>query len=331
MHIEPNEPVHDWPLAAGEPGREVWYSLVSVPDGSVAFWYRYTLLSTEGGDREGRLWAALTDRETPANSMFASASVAPADTEAASNPFALRVGDGHLTSTSATGRVGDISWSLDYDPDVFAFTPLRSQRLTDALSRVAGTGKHWSRNESVSMSGEVTLGDRTVDFEGAPGHQGHTVTQVTPPENWTWVQCNDFAENDSATLEALRLDDTLSVCFRIDGEVYPLNRLRDIHPVSPWANELEHDEVGTWQFRAAGEGVELRATVQTPPDCWQHVTYKVPDGSLRYNAHCSLSAVTVTYSRGDDRIGTLTSNAGRAEWVGPAPPRGGESEYRPEW
>jgi hypothetical protein len=331
MHIEPNQPVHDWPLALGEPGREVWYSLVSPPDGSVAFWYRYTLLSTEGGHREGRLWAALTDRETPSSSTFASASVDPADVETTSDPFGLQVGDGHLTSSSATGSVGDISWSLDYDPDVVAFTPLRSQRLTDLLFRVAGTGKHWSRNQSVSMSGEVTVGDRTVDLADAPGHQGHTVTQVTPPDDWTWVQCNDFAENDTAVLEALRLDDKLSVCLRIDGEVYPLNRVRDVHPLSPWANELEHDEVGTWQFQAAGEGVELRVTVEAPPDCWQHVTYKVPDDSLRYNAHCSLSSVTVTYSHDGDEMRRLTSDAGRAEWVGARPPRESEDAYRPEW
>jgi hypothetical protein len=329
MHIEPNAPVHDWPLPSGEPGREVWYSLVSPPDASVALWYRYTLLSTRGGYREGRLWAAVTDRENPADSTFASASVDLDDVDTTADPFALHIGDGHLTSSSAAGHVEDISWTLDYDPDVYAFTPLRSERLTDLLYQVAGTGKHWSRNQSVSMSGEMTVGDRTIDIEDGPGHQGHTVTQVTPPEDWTWVQCNDFAENDSAVLEALRLDDKLSVCFRIDGEVYPLNRVTDVHPLSPAANSLEHDEVGRWQFAAAGEGVELRATVTAHPDCWQHVTYKIPDDSLRYNAHCSLADLTVTYSRDGGRVDSLTSDAARAEWVGTAPPR--EGQYRPDW
>ena len=329
MHIEPNESAHDWPLALGQPGREVWYSLVSSPDASVAFWYRYTLLSTEEGDREGRLWAALTDRESPAASTFSSMSFDPGNTDTAADPFALEIGNGRLTSASATGTVGDISWNLEYDPDVYAFTPLRSQRLTDLLYRVAGTGKHWSRNQSVSMSGTVTVGDRTVDLESAPGHQGHTVTQVTPPDDWTWVQCNDFAENDSAVLEALCLEDKLSVCFRLDGEVYPLNRVHHVHPLSPRANAVERDEVGTWQFQAAGEGVELRATVEATPDCWQHVTYKLPDDTLRYNAHCSLSDITVTYSHDGNRVHTLTSDAARAEWVGTDRPRDGK--YRPEW
>ena len=50
-----NPPVLGWPLDPGERGREVWYGLVGSRDGSVAFWYRYTLLSTVDGRREGRL------------------------------------------------------------------------------------------------------------------------------------------------------------------------------------------------------------------------------------------------------------------------------------
>ncbi len=329
MHIEPNGPVHDWPLAAGAPGREVWYSLVSAPDGSVALWYRYTLLSTADGYREGRLWAALTDRESPGASTFVSESVDLSSTRVTGDPFELTVGDGRLRSDTATGSVGGVAWDLEYEPDVYAFTPLRSRNLTDLLYRVAGTGKHWSRNQSVAMTGEVSVGDRTIHLDDAPGHQGHTVTQVTPPDDWTWVQCNDFAENDSAVLEALRLDDTLSVCLRIDGDVYPLNRLHHVHPLSPLANSVEHDEVGTWQFGAAGEGVELRATVEADPDCWQHVTYRVPDDTLRYNAHCSLASLTVTYSRDGGGTRTLTSDTARVEWVGTEPPRDGE--YRPDW
>lgn len=329
MHIEPNDPVHDWPLYRGEPGREVWYSLVSPQDGSVAFWYRYTLLSTEGGYQEGRLWAALTDRENPENSTFVSESFDLDSVEIGYDPFSLAIGEGELTSASATGEIGDIAWNLEYVPDVYAFTPLRSQRLTNLLYRTIGTGKHWSRNGSVFMSGEVTVGDRTIDFSDAPGHQGHTVTQVTPPDSWTWVQCNDFAEDDSAVLEALRLDDKLSLCFRIDGEVYPLNRIQHVLPQSPKSNETEHDEVGNWRFKGSGEGIELRVTVESPDDCWQHVAYKVPDDTLRYNAHCSLSNLTMTYSRDGEGMKTLTSDAARAEWVEPTPPQ--EGEYLPEW
>lgn len=329
MSLDPNNAVHDWPLASGSPGREVWYSLVSPSDASVAFWYRYTLLSTTGGHREGRLWAALTDREDPTTSTFVSRSVDLSETDITADPFDLRVDDARLSSDSATGQVADLSWDLAYDPDSYAFTPLRSERLTDLLYRVAGTGKHWSRNESVAMSGEVRVGNRTVQLEGAPGHQGHTVTQVRPPENWTWVQCNDFAEDDSAVLEALRLDDKLSVCLRVDGEVYPLNRLRHVHPHSPTSNRLEHDVVGAWRFSGAGEGVELRATVEADRDCWQHVTYRAPDDTLRYNAHCSLAELTVTYSSDGDEVQTLTSNAAHAEWVGTEPPRQGE--YSPDW
>lgn len=329
MGGDPNATQFEWPVGKREPAREVWYSLVSPRDVSVAFWYRYTLLSTENGYQEGRLWAALTDRAGPANSRFVTESFDLSDVESESHPFSLEIGPGRITSSSATGTIDTVSWDLSYEPDSYAFTPLRSQRLTSLLSKTVGTGKHWSRNESVFMSGEVTVGNRTIEFDDAPGHQGHTVSFASPPDEWTWVQCNDFAENDSAVLEALRLDDKLSVCFRVDGEVYPLNRLHHVLPASPWANEIEHDEVGEWRFSASGEGIDLSATVESPDDHWQTVAYKVPDDSVRYNAHCSLSDVTVTYSKEDGRDERLTSDAGRAEWVSGEPPL--EGDYEPDW
>jgi hypothetical protein len=329
MHPDPNDPAESWPPSAGDPGREVWYSLVSPANGSVAFWYRYTLLSTDAGYQEGRLWAALTDREDPARSTFVSEAFPLSGVEAAADQFELRVGDAVLTSTDAEGAVDEVAWDLEYEPDTYAFTPLRSETLTNVLSSVLGTGKHWSRNQSVAMSGEVTVGDRTIGFDEAPGHQGHTVSSRSPPEDWTWVQCNDFAAEDSAVLEALRLDGKLSLCFRVDGEVYALNRVKDVLPVGPSANEVQHDEVGHWRFRGEGEGLELKATVEAPDEHWQTVAYMTPEDTLRYNAHCSLSQVTVTYSVDGGEPETLESDAARAEWVSTEPPV--EGEYEPEW
>lgn len=321
---DPNCPVLDWPLSSGEPGREVWYGLVSPQDASVAFWYRYTLLSTEAGHREGRVWAALTDRGDE-DTTFLSESFPVGAVVARGDPFSLKIGDAALTSSSTAGSVGDLSWDLEYDPDTYVFTPLRSQRLTRLLSAVAGTGRHWSRNESVAMSGTVTVGDRTVEFADAPGHQGHTLG-TSPPDSWVWVQCNDF-EDPSLSLECLNLEGRLSVCLRRDGEVHALNRLRDV--VGPGANGSDYERVGDWQFRARGEGVELTATVRADPDHWQRVAYRAPDGTLRYNAHCSLSDVTLTYSVDESDPRTATSSAGRSEWVHTSPPVPGD--YRPDW
>ena len=317
-----------WPPAPGERSREVWYSLVSPRDGTAALWSRYTLLSTGRGRREGRLWVAYTDRESPEDSTFVTESFAPEDVRPAGDPFQLTVGDAVLTSAGATGEVGDVSWDLAYEPDTYAFTPLRSETLTDVLARTVDTGRHWSRNQSVSMSGEVTVGDRTLALEDAPGHQGHTVS-AAPPESWSWVQCNDFAEEDAAVLEALRLGRALTICLRIDGEIYPLNRLKYVVPYGPSANRTDHDEPGHWRFRGAGEGIELQATVEADPDHWHRVAYLLPDDSLRYNAHCSLSRLTLTYRRNGEDARTITSDAARAEWVDVDPPVGGP--YRPSW
>jgi hypothetical protein len=317
---DPNTPVLGWPLAPGERGREVWYGLVGPRDGSRAFWYRYTLLSTDSARREGRLWAAVTD--PGGGSTFASESYAFDEVRATGRPFSLDIGPGELTSASAEGGVGDVSWSLSYDPDHYVFTPLRSQRLTDLLSRLAGTGKHWSRNEAVRVDGHVTVGNRRIEFEGAPGHQGHTLGS-DPPEEWTWVQCNAFGD-ESVALEALNLDGNLSVCFRRDGETYPLNR---VHHVL-LNNRTEENEVGRWRFHAGGEGIDLSATVEADPDHYQRVTYCAPDDGLRYNAHCSVSSLEVAVEADGQRT-VYESDAARAEWVGTEPPVAGD--YQPTW
>lgn len=326
-----NDPALEWPPARGDPGREVWYGLVGTRDGSAAVWYRYTLLSTTGGHQEGRLWAALTDRAGD-HSTFVSEGYRFADVWPRTDPFRLRVGDAELASQSARGAIGGddtprVAWDLEYEPDTYTFTPLRSGLLTDALAALLGTGKHWSRNQSVAVSGSVSVGDHTVEFDDAPGHQGHTLGS-SPPETWTWLHCNAFDGAEDVALEALNLGGTLSVCLRRDGDVHALNRVK--HVVGPRANHTEHDAVGDWRFRAAGEGVELDASVQVPgTDLWQRVAYCAPDETRRYNAHCSLANVALTYRthRGDTR--TLESDAGRAEWVDTEPPVAGV--YRPDW
>jgi hypothetical protein len=318
-----NAPVLGWPLDPGERGREVWYGLVGPRDGSVAFWYRYTLLSTVDGRREGRLWAALTDREADA-STFVSEAVDLEAVDATAEPFSLRVGTGELRSSSARGAVDEVSWDLSYDPDPYSFTPLRSERLTDLLARAAGTGKHWSRNEAVTVDGEVTVGDRTVRFEGAPGHQGHTLGS-DPPEAWTWVQCNGL-EDPSVAVECLNLDGSVSMCLCRDGTVHELNRVH--HVLSPWHIRTEGNEVGSWRLEGRGDGVDLAVTVEADEDHWQRVAYCAPDERLRYNARCSVSSVTLSYEV-DDESRRLTSDAGRAEWVGVDRPIPGE--YRPVW
>lgn len=329
----PNDPRLDWPLAAGTPGREVWYSLVTHPERDVGFWYRYTLLSTGSGHREGRLWAALTDRERPERSAFASVAVDPDAVEWGTDPFILAVGDGQQTDRGAHGRIPagadraddpEISWQFSYAPDDTVFTPLRSQRLTDVLSRVADSGKHWSANQSVRMEGTVRVGDRSLEFEDAPGHQGHTLS-THPPERLAWVHCNAFADAD-ACLEALDVGGTVAICLRHGDEVHRLNRLRDL--VGPWGNHTAELEPGVWAFRGGGEGVTVEARVEADTDHWQRVAYRAPDDTLRHNGHCSLSDLELTFET-EDGEHTLTSNAARAEWV--TAEKQVEGEYRPTW
>lgn len=320
-----NEAALDWPLEDGRPGREVWYGIVATRDASAAFWYRFTLLSTAGGHREARLWAALTTREGA--SPFASQRWELDELDVQADPFALGFGEAQLTSGSARGEISgppEAEWVLAYEPDAFTFTPLRSRRLTDLLARFAGTGRHWSRNQSVSVDGRARVGATEVTFEQAPGHQGHTVGAL-PPETWTWVHCNAFDEADEdVSLEALDVDGRLSVCLRRGERVHEVNRLKHVL----FSNETQANEPGHWRFTAAGDGIELAATIKAPGR-WQRVAYCAGDETLRYNAHCSLATARLTYDPDDGRKRALESDRARVEWGNVEPPI--EGDYEPDW
>lgn len=339
MELEPNTAGLDWPLAPGERGREVWYLLVTTRDGTVAFWYHLEVVST-GNTNLGRSWVAIAGRD--GDSVFAARPVDVGDIDARARPFALQTGEERLTSASTAGRIDDrttVDWELEYEPDTYAFTPLRSQSLTNLLANTVGTGKHWSRNQSVQMTGTVTLEaaadafssyDGTISFEDAPGHQGHTVSSQSAPE-LTWLHCNDFETEtvraDDITVEALQYGRLLSVCLRVDGEVYAFNRVQHVLPVSPRSNTVEHNELGEWRFRTRGGPIGLRATVDAD-DHWHHTAQFMPDGDRRYDVHCPFANLELSYSVEGD-IGAVTSDRARVEWVRPEPPMHGD--YRPDW
>lgn len=329
-----NDAALGWPLDPGSPGREVWYGLVSHPEQPIAFWFRYTMVSTTDGHQEARCWAAITDRDSGKASTFATRTEALETVDCETKPFRLAFGDDvELRDDRARGVVtsdrGSIEWDLSYQPDEFVFTPLRSPRVTAFASRVLGAGQHWSANESVRMSGTVTVGDRQIALDEAFGHQGHTVGR-DPPSQWNWVHCNEF-DADGVVVEALDVDGLLSICLRTPEQNYLLNRLG--HILHPRRNKTVDSAPGTWEFRGRGDGAELRCTVRADTDHWQRAAYLCPDGTKRYNAHCSLSALELSFrtkgAGGWTEWQTTTTDRARAEWVDTEAPISGE--YRPHF
>ncbi len=326
-----NEPHFDWHLDEGERGREVWYSLVTDTKNDVAFWYRYTLLSTDSGHQEARLWAGLTGGE---GEDFFTTRRYPLEEAALKDPFALSFGDARLTNSSAEGSLdtpeGEASWELEYEPDDTIFTPLRSKKLTDFAEKFLGSGRHWSANQSVSMNGTLEVGGTTYEFDDAPGHQGHTVGE-TSPESWSWIHCNCFDEPD-ACIEVLNVEGKVSLCFRKGGETYMLNRLKDV--MGPLATENVENEAGRWRLSAKGEGVKLDVRVEVEDDSkWRKAAYLTPDDSSRYVAHSSLTPIEVTYRVKDNgdwsERRTLESDVARTEWADTSPQVGDADDYAP--
>ncbi len=317
-----NAPYFDWPDPE-TPAREVWYSLVTHPDEPVAFWYRYTLVSTADGS-EARVWGALSDGRTGKNT-FVSQQYSLGDVDIADEPFSLVIGENTLADDHASGTIEatdeespqdkrtapTTSWTLEYEPDEFTFIPLSDEQRMLEFAEQFGTGVHWSVNQSVSMAGEVTVGGRTIHFEDAPGHQGHTAG-ANAPDDWTWLHCNDFGDNIS--LEVLSMETLTPGCLRLPDETHLLNG--DIEVFN--AIETTVNEPGEWILTAETDDIAFSVSVAVDTDHWQRVSYLTPDGSLRYNAHCSLADVTL-----DVGGETYESSGGRIEWVSPDPPVAG--------
>ncbi|MFB6180110.1 MAG: hypothetical protein ABEI77_10355 [Halorientalis sp.] len=328
MDHSKNVPVFDWPLDPGSPGREVWYGFATAQDRPLALWYRYTLVSTMGDHQEARCWVAVSDGAGRL-STFGTHAVPLGQVTIQHTPFEIAVGtagtirDGRVTGRVETGP-GTVSWDLQHDPDAVTFTPLRSPVLTDLASRVLGTGHHWSVNQSVRVSGTITVGDERIEVSNGTGHQGHTVGRSTP-DRWHWVHCNGFGD-DHLAVEALDLDGTLSVCLRTAERTHQLNRVS--HLAGPFSNRTVDSSPGTWTFLGRGDGAQVRCRVAADSAHWQRAAYRCPDDSRRYNAHCSLSYVELEY-RTNDADGwsdwqQATSDTGRAEWVDSEPPIDGQ-------
>jgi hemin uptake protein HemP len=305
-----NAKASSWPAS---PAREVWYGYAG--DELRVLWYRYTLLSTDDGTREARVWAGYTERN--GKERFSSREFGTGAVTTTDEPFSLDIAGNELTSGSASGSLDDIEWDLTWAPDDVTFTPLRNRLLTTAIDRISGTGRHWSVNGVVRVNGTVTVDGEEIEFTNAAGTQGHTVGAL--PTECRWMQCGAFPD-PTVSIEALSIGGRVSVCFRHNGQVYLLNRVQDLY--GPFANVTEYDRPGHWSFRAAGDGVKLSVMVRADPNRWQRVLYRTPDGE-RYNAHCSLSTVRLKYEY-DDQVRTIESSGGRAEWVGTEPPVDGD-------
>ena len=319
-----NDPYFSWPLQGGERAREVWYSLVSHPDLAVGFWYRYTLLSTDSGHQEARVWAALTDRTGTSSGTegVATRRFPLVSAEVEGNPFRLSVEENELTSNSARGSVEGVEWQLSYEPDEMTFVPLEGDGMGGE------TGEHWSANQSVEMTGTVRVDGETHYFEDAPGHQGHTVGTAAPP-SWSWTHANSFVDDADTVVEALEFAGMATVCLRHDGEMYALNTMDQILE----GNRSVENDPGRWVFEGESDEVGLRVEVGVDADedseLWKKAAYLTPDDTVRYVAHASLADIRIGYET-EDEEGTLETESGRAEWAGKEPPVGTPDEYAPE-
>lgn len=289
---------------------EVWYSTLTDPKTGSGIWLRYTLTSPsdERSDPYCELWGFVFDPEGGAS--FAGKQRFTIDHLGVSNGrddgALVRIGDAWLSETHLDGTVASqgrrLSWSLDFEPASRCFQHLPRQirdRIAGRVSTVC------SPNLAVPFSGTVTVDERDIELEQAPGSQSHR-WGARHSESWTWAHCSSFDEEDAvfegvaaqASLGPLPAPKSTFVFLRYKGEDIAFNELK-------WALRARSEyDLPSWSFKARTDRWKITGTASAYPDRMVQVTYHDPDGSERYCANSEVADLALQ----------IFSKKGR-EWV----------------
>lgn len=300
---------------------EVWYSTINHPETGIGVWLRYTVTAPaeETESPYCELWGFVFD---PAGkSSFASKRTFGIDHLGVANGrddgALVRIGDAWLSETHLDGSLSKddttLTWSLDFEPATRCFQHLPEQlrgRIEKRVSTVC------SPNMAVPFSGVVTVGDRKLEFDKAPGSQSHR-WGARHSLGWTWAHCSTWDDGE-AVFEGLSAQAALGpvtaprstfVFLRLDGEDIAFNELK-------WALRAKSAyDLPIWAFNAHTDKWKIYGTATASPDRMVQVTYRDPDGSERYCANSEISDLTIQVfrkTRGNwthDRTLTATGTA----------------------
>jgi hypothetical protein len=154
---------------------------------------------------------------------------------------------------------------------------------------------------AVPFSGIVTLGDRKLEFDGAPGSQSHR-WGARHSVNWTWAHCSDWDRGEGvfeglsaqAALGPVTAPTSTFVFLRYAGEDIAFNELK-------WAVRAKSEyDLPIWTFTAHTDRWKIYGTALARPEQMVQVTYRDPDGSKRYCANSEVSDMRIHVFRKDE-------------------------------
>ena len=281
---------------------EVWYSTLNHPETGIGLWLRYTITSPveAAGSPYCELWGFLFD---PDGEDFAAKDTFEIDRLGVSNGrddgAIVRIGDAWVSENHLDGSLTKdgrtLSWSLDFEPAARCFQHLPEQIRSPIEKRVSTV---CSPNMAVPFTGVVTLGDRKLEFDRAPGSQSHR-WGARHSVGWTWAHCSEWDRGEGvfeglsaqAALGPLTAPKSTFVFLRYGGEDIAFNELK-------WALRAKSEyDLPIWTFTARTDKWKIYGNASTTPERMIQVTYRDPDGSKRYCANSEISDMSIQVFR----------------------------------
>jgi len=300
---------HAGSLAPSAGGYESWFLRAASPDGRLAIWLRYTVHKPVGGAAVGSLWLTLFDAGS-AHPVALKTTCAPHELEFPDAGEHVRIGGsaigpGHAHGAIALDGVGSADWALAFSSDQHAAATLPY----DALYRWAiPRAKPASIHPATTLSGTITVGQRSIDVGGWRGCVGHNWGSEHTHE-WLWLQAADLGDETSwldCAIGRMPVGPLLSPW--IGGGWLCLDGVR--HRLGTGRGVL-HSRVSIGaagaRFVLANTQLTLSGQIDAPPEssvAWQ---YGNPDGTKRAVVHCSIARMRLELRDRSGPARTLTA------------------------
>ncbi len=276
---------------------ESFYIKATRPGGGRAVWIRHTVHKRPGAELNGSIWFTLFDAGSAAP-RATKLTVTRADVSAPAGSY-IEVDGALLQPGRARGEIAtpemDVSWELSFDSAAESFRHLPYSFLYGApLPKT----KFLSPYPDARYSGVVTVDGEQIAVDSWPGMIGHNWGSEHA-ERWTWIQANDFGDDDTyfdAALGRIKVGRMTTpwvgnAVLCLDHERHRLGGFERIRSTKVAEQPTE------CEFELTGKDVRVRGRVAAEPRKFVAWVYADPKGPEHNTLNCSISDLELTVER----------------------------------
>lgn len=316
-----NQPFFKSPAQRGH--QEVWYMKFNDVKNGRALWLRFTLLLSNNGFKHvAETWGIWFERLGSGEITKSAFKQTHDIAQFTDGGGRIEIGESSLSANHTQGRIqskgSQLQWNLQLSGGPLQTSVNYVPEILSRLKIVKNTVlTPW---EDLRVSGSVIIGDRTVEFNDAPGTLGH----LAGPKNghsWAWAHCNTFilesGEPVPFLFEGLTARSKLpggipspamsSFFFNYKGEEFRFQSLKDAFMIKSKRGAAD------WEFVAERGDITFRGFAKAENKDFAGVTYEDTDGSLLYCSNSKLSQLRIlVYRRGKLEVTLQSAGGGSA-------------------